>query len=258
MRHTPANRNRRILLAFPYVFAYICRLLKIELRDKGIMLKPRKRLTKKQLKEDKLITFYNKAQELFEEYSKYVIGGTVALVMIFVVVFLYSNSQKAAEKEASVKLAQATSAYERSDFQSATSLLSNLVEENGNTRSGKLGRLYLANSLFQTQDYTGAEENYKKFASSFKGDEHILSAAAAGVAACYEERKEYEKAAKEYERVANKYSDSIFAPRYLLRAARCYQLAEKPNLAKDAYVKLIDEYPESQEKENAILMTAML
>ena len=222
------------------------------------MLKPRKRLSRKQLKEDKLVTIYTKAQELFEEYSKYVLGAVAALVVIFVVVFMYNNSQKKAEIEASVKLAQATAAYERGDFQNATSLLSNLIEENGNTRSGKLGRLYLANSLFQTQDYTGAEENYKKFTTSFKGDEHIVSAAAAGIAACFEERKEYEKAAKEYEKVVAKYSDSIFAPRYLLRAGRCYQLAEKPNLAKNTFTKLIDKYPDSQEKENAILMNSML
>jgi TolA-binding protein len=222
------------------------------------MLKPRKRITKRQLKEDKLVTFYQNAQTWIEEYSKYVIGGVAAVIIIVVVVMMYNSSQQAAEKEASVKLSQATKSYERGDYQTATSLLSNLVEENGGTRSGKMGHLYLANSLFQTQDYAGAEENYKKFISGFKGDEHILSSAAAGVAACYEEKNEFEVAAKEYENVVKKYADSIFAPRYLMRAARCYELATNKDKAKEVYAKVIEEFPDSEEKGDAVVLSAML
>ena len=222
------------------------------------MLKPRKRITRKKLKEDKLVTFYQNAQIWLEEYSKYVIGGVAAVIIVVVAVMMYNNSQQNAEKEASVKLSQAIKSYERGDYQTATSLLSNLVEENGSTRSGKMGRLYLANSLFQTQDYAGAEQNYRKFISTFKGDRHILSSAAAGVAACYEEKKEFETGAKEYENVVNKYSDSIFAPRYLMRAARCYELATKTDKAKEIYARVIEKYPDSEEKGDALMLTAML
>lgn len=222
------------------------------------MLKPRKRLTKKELKEDKLVTIYMQAQRWLEEYSKYIIGGIAAILIIVLIGVFYSNSLKTAEMESSSTLSQATNAYERGDYETAASILSNLVDQSGNTRSGKLARLYLANSLFQTGKYYEAEEQYRKFAGKFRGDEHILSAAAAGIAACMEQRQEYESAARQYEKVAKKYKGSIFAPRYLLRAARCYQLAEKTNLAKQTYSRLIEEYPESTEKEEAQLLSALL
>lgn len=222
------------------------------------MLKPRKRLSKKQLKEDKLVTFYYKASAWADENSKYVIGAVVAIAVIFIAVYFYANSQKAAEQVASVELAKATRTFENGDYQNAMPLLTNLVEKYGSTKSGKMGLLYLADSFFETKDYENAKINYKKFASSFKGDEHILSAAYAGIAACDEQLKNYQQAAQQYEKTVQKFPKSIFAPNYLLRAARCYTLAKMPDDAKRIYDQLVEDYPTAQEKNEAIMLKAML
>lgn len=222
------------------------------------MLKPRKRLSKKKLKEDKLVTFYYKASAWAEDNSKYVIGAITAAAIIFVAVYFYANSQKGAEQKASVELAKATRTFESGDYQNAMPLLTNLVEKYGSTKSGKMGLLYLADSFFETNDYENAKINYKKFASAFRGDEHILSAAYAGIAACDEQLKNYQEAAQEYEKTVKKFPDSIFAPNYLLRAARCYTLAKMPNEAKNVYAKLVKDYPDAQEKSEALMLKAML
>ena len=222
------------------------------------MLKPRKRLTKKKLKEDKLVTFYFKATAWVEANSKYLTAGAVAVVLLFVAIYAYSNSLKSAERAASVELARAMRAYENSDYQNALTLLTNLVENYGNTPSGKLGYFYLANSFYQTGDYQNARKYYEKFASSFDGDPHILSSAMGGVAACYEQEQQYLEAAQQYLKVVKKYPKSIFAPQYLLRAARCYTLAEQPEKAKELYDRIIQEYPDSREKDEAVMLKSML
>ena len=222
------------------------------------MLKPRKRLSKKKLKEDKLVTFYYKASAWAEDNLKYVVGAIAAIVIIFVAVYFYANSQKGAEQKASVELAKATRTFENGDYQNALPLLTNLVEKYGSTKSGKMGFLYLADSFFETNDYENAKINYKKFASSFKGDEHILSAAYAGVAASDEQLKNYQEAAQGYEKTVKKFPDSIFSPNCLLRAARCYTLAKMPDEAKNVYDKLLKDYPDAQEKDEALMLKAML
>ena len=87
---------------------------------------------------------------------------------------------------------------------------------------------------------------------------HILSAAYAGSAACDEQSKNYQEAAQEYERTVEKIPDSIFAPNYLLSAARCYTLAKMPDEAINVYDKLIKDYPDAREKDEALMLKAML
>ncbi len=222
------------------------------------MLKPRKRLTKKQLKEDKLVTFYVKATAFVEENSKYLFGGAIAFVLLIAMVFAYSNSLKSAQQKASVELARATRAYDAGDYQNALLMLSNLVEEYGRTQSGKIGLLYLANSYYFTGDYQSALENYKKFVSKFKGDDYLIASGMRGIAACYEQMEKWQEAAEQYEKTAKKFPKSILAPELLIKAARCYTNAGDKEKAKELYQKVIDDYPKAQEKQEALLLLAML
>jgi len=222
------------------------------------MLKPRKRITKKALKEDKLVTFYFNAQTWIDENSKSLFIGFAAIVIILAAGLLYNNSKKKAESYASVELAKAVSAFQENDYQNAIPLLNNLVENYGNTRSGKLGTFYLANSFFNNGDYVNALKNFKKFSSSFKGDNLVQSSAMAGIAACHEQQGDYINAAKQYEKTAEKFTNTFMAPVYYVKAARCYNLAQNSEKAKILLEKIIEQYPNSKEKDEAILLKAMI
>ncbi len=221
------------------------------------MLKPRKRITKKELKEDKLVTFYFEASSWVEKNLRYVIGGATALVVIIVAIFLYSQSQNKANQDAAVDYARAIKAYESSDYQGALTLFSNVVDNYGGTKSGKTSRFYLANCFFFTNDYDNAEKFYNKYLS--RGNDKLLTPAAmAGIAACYEQRKEYEKAAKQYEKTVSKHSDYVLVSEYLLNAAACYQSAGKADQAVKVLDQIIDDYSDSQEKDQAVILKAMI
>ncbi|MBN2410320.1 tetratricopeptide repeat protein [candidate division KSB1 bacterium] len=222
------------------------------------MLKPRKRITKKTLKEDKLVTFYFKAQTWINENSKTIFISAAAIVIIIAAAFLYNNSKIKSESAASVELARAVSAFQENDIQKALPLLNDIVENYGNTRSGKLALYYLANSFFKNGDYENALKNFKKFSSSFSGDELIKSSAMAGIAACYEQQGDYIQAANQYEKTADKFTKTFKAPTYLVKAARCYNLAQNSEKAKALLDKIIEQYPESKEKDEAILLKAMI
>jgi TolA-binding protein len=171
---------------------------------------------------------------------------------------MYSNQKESNENAASVELARATRAFESADYQNAISLLSNLVETYGGTRSGKLGIFYLAASFYNTDDFQSAEENYKKFTSSFKGERHLLASAMTGMAACMEQKGQYIESAEQYQKTVEKYGDHIFAARLLLRAARCYTLADDPERADQIYEKIINDYPDARERDEALTLKAML
>lgn len=222
------------------------------------MLRPRKHLSKKELKEDKLVTFYAKATAWLENYKTYLIAGLAAVIVLALGVFFYFQSSQSSEKSASVELAKATRAYESGNLQSAIPMLSNLVKSHGRTTSGKIARFYLANAFFQSKDYDNATINYQKFIDSFSGDEHFQAAAHGGLAASLEEKKQYAEAAAAYSKAAEKYADTVHAPLFLFKAGRCYQQAGKPEQSKILFQRIVDEFPKSAEKDEAVLQLAML
>jgi len=222
------------------------------------MLRPRKHLTKQELKEDTLVTFYAKALKWVEDYRMMLIGGAVAMIVILLGAFFWYQSSGDAEKNASVELAKATRVYESADIQNAIPLLSNLVKNYGRTTSGKLGRFYLANAFYQNKDYDNAMANYEKLVSGLSGDEHFLAAAQGGVAACLEQKGQQAAAAAAYEKAAERYDESILAPQFLFKAGRCYALAGQKAKAKAMYESVVTKYPKAPEKEEAQMQLAML
>ncbi|MBN1481565.1 hypothetical protein EH223_04310 [candidate division KSB1 bacterium] len=221
------------------------------------MLTPRKRITKKQLKEDKLITYTVKAKDWLDENLKYVTGGVAAVVIIIVAIFMFSTSRKNAEAATSVELANAMHVYESRDYTNAVNLLTNIVNKNKSTKSGKLARYYLAQSLYKRGEYSAAQEHFRKFATSFQADEYLKIVAMAGEAACLEQQDRFADAAVKYENIGKRYPDSPRAARYYLRAARCYALAGNSSKAQETYQLIIKNYPDSQEKNDAVLYSAL-
>jgi TolA-binding protein len=67
----------------------------------------------------------------------------------------------------------------------------------------------------------------------------------------YMEQEKYEDAAKYYQKAADYKSNKYFTPAYLMKAALAYEKSNQLDKAKDAYDRIITEYFESAELQNA-------
>ncbi|MDQ7052706.1 MAG: hypothetical protein Q9P14_07395 [candidate division KSB1 bacterium] len=74
------------------------------------MLKAKRKIKKKEIKQDKFVTYYFKTLDFYNQYKKEVHYGLIGLVAIFVLGFYIVNSKKAAEQKAAVELARAKAA----------------------------------------------------------------------------------------------------------------------------------------------------
>jgi predicted negative regulator of RcsB-dependent stress response len=208
------------------------------------MLKPKKRLTRRQIKEDKLVTYYFKVNDWVNRHAVQVVAGVVLVILVLLASSLWSQKQRRAEGEASVELAKARIAYDQGNYQAAIEVLEGLVNRYGSTRSGVTGLYYLANAYFNTGDYDAAQRYFKAYER--KGKDPMLKAAAkAGVAACLEQQGQYLEAARIYEETAQKYSDHFAAPQYLMDAGRNYTLAGSLEDARRVYQMVTERYPKS-------------
>ena len=219
------------------------------------MLTPKKRITKKEIKQDPLFTAIGQLEVFYEQNKKYVSYALTGIVVIVIAVFMYINNRRANEEKAAAEFGKVFGLYDRAvndpkqyttaiNGQADRSImgLKTIVENYGGTESGELARFYLANSYFNLGQYDEALKQY----DSFSGGDKLLSASAlAGLAGCYEARKEYGKAASNYEKAASVILNTSSTPEYLNAAARCYGLSGEKEKAIALLKRLKKEYPTS-------------
>ena len=213
------------------------------------MLKPRQRLTKKQLKEDKLLTTIAQAQSYLEDEWKrlLIIVGSAALLVLFGVI--YVNSSRAEREEAASKLYVLEFQYiERGVYndQLAQELLTYLGEYGG-TDSGGNATFYLASTYYHLGNFQEAENYFRKYLDDYDGINFLKSSATAGIAACYEQDKKYKEASEYYLRSVQDYPGEFTLPEHMLGAARTLSFAGEHEQAREQCNLIIEKFPNTKE-----------
>ena len=217
------------------------------------MLQPTKKIAKKEIKQDALLTAYANATTFYEANKKYVTYGVTALVAIVIAVVVFMNNRKANNEKAASELGRVFAIYDAAatdvrqfkiaiDGQPERGImgLKAIVDNYGSTAAGEMARIYLANAYYATGQYDQALQQY----DSFGGSGDLLKAAAyAGMAMCYEVKHEYSKAASSYEKAASVVSNTTDTPEYLGAAGRCYGLAGEKEKAVMLFKRIKKEFP---------------
>jgi tetratricopeptide (TPR) repeat protein len=215
------------------------------------MLKSRKKITKKELKQDKLVTWYFKVSDQAQKYQKQITTGVISLIVVVLLVFfLFIKPNQENEELASTALGNISTFYDYKQFQMAMEGiperniigLKSIVSEYGSTKAGEISKIYLGNCYFVMGDYDNALQNY----DDFSGSEKIFKVAAlVGKAAVYEAKGQYAEAGSEFEKAAAKAKDDIQSPEIYLNAARNYGLAGNKKKAVELIEKIKLNYPTS-------------
>lgn len=216
-------------------------------------LKARKKITHKEIKQDKLVTKYFEARNWFEndENKKKVYIAAGVLVVLVVVGFLYFINKKAKNEEAETKLSAVIILYEQGKYPESINGdpaanitgLSQIVNEYGSTESGETAKLYLANCYFNIKDYDNALKQFEDYG----GDNDIIKASClSGIAAVHEAKGDLKKAGEYYEKAANVNKDVVINQENLFYAIRVYTTAGDKENAKRVFDKFKELYPKSK------------
>ncbi len=215
------------------------------------MLKAQKKISKRELKQDALITTMGNLTT-FYDINKKNIGIAVAGVVVLVLgIWWYAEKQKTDNAQASTELGSVYTYVDNNQHQIAIdgiperkiTGLKTIVDKYGSTDAGNLARFYLANAYFHLGKSDEALEQFDDFKAK---DEFLAVSRLAGIAECYEAKGEYEKAAGNYEKASVDYPKDVEAAANLNNAANNYMLAGKKDRALDLFKKIKKEYPTSQ------------
>lgn len=213
------------------------------------MLRPKKKITKKELKHDPVVSTYQNILALYYENKKYISYATTALIVLVIAVVVYVNNRRASDEKAAEELAKVIPLYDGGQFEQAIDgspengiMGLRTIVDNYGGESAERARLYLADCYYAQKNYDEALKNFKSFSS---GDRILESSALAGAAACYEVNGDHPSAAKFYEDAIDKAPQSPSASEYMSLAAYNYGLSGNTERAVSLYKRLKKEYATS-------------
>jgi len=214
------------------------------------MLSPKKKISKRELKEDALITSYVMFTSFYERNKKNIsIAVTVVVVLIIASIVFLKNRADNGER-AAVQLGEVFSLYDNGQYQQAIdgaperniTGLKSIVENYGGLRAGNFARFYLANAYYHLGKYDLALEQFEDFSPA---DDLLAVSRLAGIGSCYEAMGNYKEAAENFEKAAAKYPQDANAAENMSSAARNYGKAGDKEAAINLYKKIKKNYPTS-------------
>lgn len=214
------------------------------------MLTKRKKLSRKEIKEDKLVTAYYKAIAFFEENKNRLAMYAGILAVLILAIILFMNNKKKNNETAGTELARVMNVYDSGNYLEAiegiagTKLigLKKLVESYGSTENGEIAKIYIANAYCNLGKLDDANKYYKDYSGSNK---LFKATALAGQASYQAYKKNYEKAADLYKKAAFVSDADVLNPEYLLHAGVNYMAAGKNSDAKELFDKIKKDFATS-------------
>ncbi|MFA6472461.1 MAG: tetratricopeptide repeat protein [Candidatus Latescibacterota bacterium] len=211
------------------------------------MLKKPKRLTKKELKKDPLVLLSAQALDFLRaEWIK--VGSIVlAVVVISLIAVLIVNGKKKGE----INAHDAAMIALQNNAPEATDLLKKIVNKYGGSRSAADALIQLGNRFYIQKDLNNSEKYYKEYIDKYSEDPVYGFNAFNNLGSIYEEKGDFKKAAGTYEKYIQKYKTSMFNTIMYLNAGKAYIQAGDKESAKKNLTAIVQNFPDSREKEEA-------
>ena len=213
-----------------------------------------KKITKHQMKEDKLVNTVFKVWEWARLHTKQlgIVSGSV--VVLLLIAYLYTTSRATGSRKAAELFGQATIEMQSSvasEIQAAVSNLQIVIKDYPKSKWASYACFYLANLLFQDGQYPAAREYFQRYLNQYGDDSLLTGSAYAGIAECLRQEKDYLSAAEYYIKGAEAHPGSLLAPEYLLEAGRRYLEADQRQKAVEVFHRLVRDYPKSSQAKTA-------
>ena len=136
------------------------------------MLKPKAKITKKEMKKDPLLETINTLFEKYNEYKSMIFRAGIGIIALTVIIIFLFNRQGSQQKPAAILLGNALVSLDTGDIENAQFQFEVLTGEHGSTRSGKTSNYYLGSIYFDKGDYDDAKTYLEQFINS--ASENIL------------------------------------------------------------------------------------
>jgi outer membrane protein assembly factor BamD (BamD/ComL family) len=214
------------------------------------------RITKKEIKQDKFVTYSLKASEWVQKHLNEVLIGAGGVILVAAILFFVISSQGKKQRKAAELLGQASLELQTGNMGQAVGGLQTVLNKYGGTKSAGKAAFLLASAFFYSRDYVQAQTFFETYLEKYHEDPLLSASAQAGIADCHMQRGNFIPAAEAFVEAASLDPPDFLASQYLFKGACAFLKAEQKDKAKELLNRLIEEYPDSREVHQAKLKLA--
>ncbi len=210
-----------------------------------------KRLTKRELREDPALEAYHNTSEWIRNpensgtLRNILIGAGAVVVIVVGLVLMRANAARD-EEVASEALLKAEIALNNGDRTAAMAGFTEIQNKYAGSASAMRSIRDMADAKFLAGDVAGAQAGYEKFLGRARKGTMDERAGLIGLATCYEQLKQFPKAAETFEKAAAVPGTSEFQAMGLWAAGRCWNESAQYDKAAGAYRRIVTELPLSR------------
>ena len=170
------------------------------------MLKPKRKLSKREIQKDPFLEFINNAQQLYNDNKKLIYQVVFSIVVIVAVIFFVSNGRTSSGKTSEALLGKALLSQDIGDLENAKFQLQTLVDDYDGTKAGIEGKYFLGKMLFDEADIETASEYLNEYVK--KGDNAILMTTAYKILAEIATKNDDSEEAEKYLQKGTKFAEN--------------------------------------------------
>lgn len=211
------------------------------------MLQKKKKLTKKELKQDKLVSFMGQAESFFEEYKSKIFTYGLVVLAVIAAIYFYINQKAEDNVKAGVELSRVMQLYDQGAYLEAIEGRqgSNIIgfkriaEEYDGTENGETAKIYMANCYSFLGNYEEAFKYYQDYSGSI---DYFKAAALAGMAGYYAAHNDFEKAANYYLDASKVAESNPLNSDYMLNAGINFLKIGDKETARELFLSIKNDY----------------
>jgi predicted negative regulator of RcsB-dependent stress response len=137
------------------------------------MLKPKRKISRQELKKDPFLEFINDAQKWTSDRKKIIYQVVIGTLALIAVVYFVGNSRINNVSTASAMLGKALLSQDIGDIENAKFELQNLVDEFKGTKPGAQGSFYLGKLEYDDKNFDEAIKYLSEYVTKGQNDELI-------------------------------------------------------------------------------------
>ncbi len=215
------------------------------------MLKPRKRLTRAKIKEDKFVTYTQKTQSFLHEHGIRIVIGAIAVVVVVVVSLVIGYNRASTESKSSFVGLLAREAYSRGDLDETLVYAKTILADYPGSKTAAVAMMLLGRVHEQRGELDDAIDAYKRLIDKYGNQEYLSFGAYYSLGSIYYGLGEFENAARYFSDGASRHPGHFNAPYSLFEAGRSYKKNRKYQKAKAAFRLVMSQYPKSRAVDKA-------
>ena len=197
------------------------------------------KMTKRQMKEDPLVTAAFRTTEVWEQHGSKILIGLGAVVVVGLLAFFMAQARDKAEQKASGDLMRASMAVSQGDYATAAPMLREIVDNAQGTDAARTAMLYLGDSFLAQKRASESVEWYQKYLGRAGGDRERLWIGNLALATAYEDQGKFAEAATSYAEAGRRSTTDSERARAKLAQARCYLRAGQTQKALETYQEVV-------------------